>query len=48
MNKSKLLAAIAAFVKNKKANAAYYDENWAERNERKAYISRSPRTSCWQ
>ncbi len=37
MNKSKLQSAIAAFVKNKKANAAYYDDNWAERNERKAY-----------
>ncbi len=37
MNKTKLQSAIAAFVKNKKANAAYYDENWTERNERKAY-----------
>lgn len=37
MNDQKLKTAIAAFVKNKKANAAYYDENWAERNERKAY-----------
>ena len=37
MNNSKLQSAIAAFVKNKKANAAYYDDNWAERNERKAY-----------
>ena len=33
MNELKLKAAIAAFVKNKKANAAYYDENWAERKE---------------
>ena len=37
MNKSKLQSTIAAFVKNKKANAAYYDENWNERKERKAY-----------
>ena len=26
-----------AFVKNKNANAAYYDDNWTERKERKAY-----------
>lgn len=38
MNKSKLQSAIAAFVKNKKANAAYYDDNWTERKERKAYV----------
>ena len=37
MNNSKLQSAISAFVKNKKANAAYYDDNWTERNERKAY-----------
>lgn len=37
MNRQKLQSAISTFVKNKKANAAYYDENWAERNERKAY-----------
>ena len=37
MNQSKLQSAISAFVKNKKANAAYYDDNWAERKERKAY-----------
>ena len=37
MNNSKLQFAIAAFMKNKKTNAAYYDENWTERNERKAY-----------
>ncbi|MBQ5969524.1 MAG: hypothetical protein IJL52_05345 [Clostridia bacterium] len=37
MNKQKLQSAISTFVKNKKANAAYYDENWTERNERKAY-----------
>ncbi len=37
MNESKLQSAIAAFVKNKKANAAYYDDNWTERKERKVY-----------
>ena len=37
MNNAKLQSAIAAFVKNKKANAAYYDDNWTERKERKAY-----------
>ena len=37
MNEVKLKTAISSFVKNKKANAAYYDENWAERKERKAY-----------
>ena len=37
MNNSKLQSAIAAFVKTKKANAAYYDDNWTERKERKVY-----------
>ena len=37
MNKQKLQTAITVFVKNKKANAAYYDDNWNERKERKAY-----------
>ena len=37
MNKTKLQSAIAAFIKSKKANAAYHDDNWAERKERKAY-----------
>lgn len=37
MNNVKLQSAISAFVKNKKANAAYYDDNWTERKERKAY-----------
>ena len=37
MNRAKLQSAISPFVKNKKANAAYYDENWTERSERKAY-----------
>ena len=37
MNTTKLHSAIAAFVKNKKANAAYYYDNWTERNDRKSY-----------
>ena len=37
MNTTKLHSAVAAFVKNKKTNAAYYNDNWSERNERKAY-----------
>lgn len=37
MNNIKLRSAIAAFVKNKKANAAYYTENWRDRKERKEY-----------
>ena len=37
MNKAKLQSAIDAFIKNKKANTAYYSGNWSERNERKAY-----------
>lgn len=37
MNKHKLQSAIAAFIKSKKANAAYHDDNWTERKERKAY-----------
>ena len=37
MNKTKLQSAIETFVENKKANAAYYNDNWTERKERKAY-----------
>lgn len=37
MNNSKLQSAISSFVKNKKSNAAYYDENWTERKERKSF-----------
>lgn len=37
MNKDKLKSAISSFVKNKKANAAYYDDNWKERMERRAF-----------
>ena len=37
MNKAKLQSAISSFIKNKKTNAAYYDENWTERRERKSY-----------
>lgn len=37
MNQAKLHAAVAAFIKNQRENAAYYEDNWAERKERKAY-----------
>ena len=37
MNEKKLKIAISAFVKNKRANAAYYYDNWTERNDRKSY-----------
>ena len=37
MNKIKLQAAISSFLKNKKANAAYDSDNWAERKARKDY-----------
>ena len=36
MNKTKLQSAISSFIKNKKANAVYYTENWRECKERKA------------
>ena len=37
MNTQKLNSAIVEFIKKKKSNAAYYEENWAERKERKDY-----------
>lgn len=37
MNDIKLKSAIQAYISKKKTNAAYYDENWTERKERKAY-----------
>lgn len=37
MNTQKLHSAISEYVKKKKSNAAYYEENWAERKERKEY-----------
>ena len=37
MNKSILSSAIKEFSNKKKTNAAYYEDNWAERKERKAY-----------
>lgn len=37
MNSVKLKTAIQAYISKKKANAAYYDENWTERKERKEY-----------
>lgn len=37
MNIQKLDSAITEFIKKKKSNAAYYEENWTERKERKDY-----------
>lgn len=37
MNIQKLNLAISEFSKKRKTNAAYYDENWTERKERKEY-----------
>ena len=37
MNVQKLDAAIPAFLKNQKSNAAYYEDHWAELRERKLY-----------
>ena len=37
MNIQKLNTAISEFTKKKKSNAAYYEENWTERKERKEY-----------
>ena len=37
MNVQKLSAAISSFLKNQKSNAAYYEDHWAERRERKLY-----------
>ena len=37
MNSSKLKSAIQAYISKRKTNAAYYDENWTDRKERKAY-----------
>ncbi len=37
MNNTKLANAIKEFSKKRKSNAAYYEENWSERRERKEY-----------
>lgn len=38
MDTQKLSIAIQAFIKKQSTNAAYYEENWNERKERKAYV----------
>ena len=38
MNTQKLNSTITEFIKKKESNAAYYEENWAERKERKEYL----------
>ena len=37
MNNQKLQSAISSFLKHKESNAAYYDESWTYRKERKSY-----------
>ena len=37
MNTEKLNLAISEFAKKRKSNAAYFEENWADRKERKKY-----------
>ncbi|MBQ7204190.1 MAG: hypothetical protein IJS03_09315 [Eubacterium sp.] len=37
MNKALLEKAITEFLKKKKTNSAYYEDNWAERKERKTF-----------
>ena len=37
MDNEKLKSAIKTYISKKNANSAYYDENWAERKERKEY-----------
>ena len=46
MNTQKLNSAIAEFIKKKKSNAAYYEENWAERKERKEYYQSFTNNQC--
>lgn len=37
MDNTKLQLAIAGFIKKSKSNAAYFDENWSERKDRKEF-----------
>ena len=46
MNTQKLNSAIAEFTKKKKSNEAYYEENWAERKERKEYYQSFTNNQC--
>lgn len=46
MNEQKLKVAISEFVNKKKSNAAYYEENWAERKERKDYYQSFTNNQC--
>lgn len=48
MDTQKLSIAIQAFIKKQSANAAYYEENWNERKERKHTTNPSPKISSWQ
>ena len=37
MDKLKLQSLLDEYIKNKKINASYYNENWSERKERKNF-----------
>lgn len=45
MNYHKLQSAITSFVKNKRNNASYYNENWTERKEREDYYQKFTKDS---
>ncbi len=47
MNTQKLNSAIVEFIKKKKSNAAYYEENWLNAKNVKSITSRLPRTGFW-
>ena len=48
MNNKKLTTAISAFIAKKKTNAAYYEENWTERKERKSFYPVSYTHLMWK
>lgn len=46
MNTQKLNSTINEFIRKKKSNAAYYEENRAERKERKEYYQSFTNNQC--
>lgn len=46
MNTQKLNSTINEFIRKKKSNAAYYEENWAERKERKDHYQSFTNNQC--
>ena len=46
MNTQKLNSTINEFIRKKKSNAAYYEENWAKRKERKEYYQSFTNNQC--